>query len=952
MWLPTKSDISGNPLPIFRRIEFVAFVAITCAAATPGRADDDRPSAPVTPGEKLFVGDVFPLLERKCFGCHGADEEEIEGGLDLTTRKGLAKGGDEFGSQVLQPGNAKASVLYRVVSGKEPDHVMPPKESERLTREEMWSLRDWIDAGAPWPDKNRRAVIAESLTSGMPLRTSGGLAASWNQKRYAAQDLWAYQPLRQPALPSIKRSNSNNPIDAFIEQRLEQRKLKAAPRADRITLIRRATFDLLGLPPTPEEVVAFVRDPRPDDKAFAALVDRLLASPRYGEQWARHWLDLVRYADTSGLANDYERPNAWRYRDYVIRAFNDDKPYDRFVLEQVAGDELFPESAEARIAVGFLRMGPWEQTSMSVAKVTRQQFLDDVTDLIGQTFLAHPLQCARCHDHKFDPIPTRDYYRIQAVFATTQFAEPDVPFLEQENRGGFQEERSFLQRRIEHYEQVLRSIQAKEEKAARAWYAERGLKYAPRFQLLKKGVPESQIAPRNIGLSVEDFGLTRIARKFLSRHRWELDRFRPIAFSVYSGKTRLMKNVQSRIDPPANPDADGELETTHILPGGNLFSPTDAVSPGTLSCVDAFSDHSPPRVPSSIHGRRTAFARWLVNWRQNPLTARSIVNRVWHHHFGRGIAKNLNNFGKMGAKPTHPELLDWLTLAFIEQGWSIKQLHRQIMLSDTYCRSVRHPRPDQLRKIDPQNELWAVFRTRRLAAEEIRDAMLALSGLLHLEEGGLPVRPEINREVALQPRQIMGTYAPAYQPSPLPSQRHRRSIYAMRIRGQRDPFAEVFNQPGFDKPCEVRETSTVTPQALALINGRVIHQMAVAWAVRLQTRDQTDDRPTDEDIVRRAIHLAFGRAATPEEIRRCVEHWQRMTRLHESQPARRDPWPTVVTRQAVEEMSGETFTFREQLEVFDHFEPDLEAADVPPKTRALADLCLVLFNSNEFLYVD
>ena len=939
-----RTGVFGSVFPLAKWIVAILVSASLGIVVASAEGADE-----VTPAERLFVSKVLPLLERKCFGCHGADRENIEGGLDLTSRAGLLRGGDTFGARIVVAGDASSSVLYRVVSGAEPDYVMPPKESERLSRSEAWALRDWIKGGAPWPDAARRRHIARSMETGVPLRTSGGLADSWNQRRYASKDLWAYRPLRRPPVPSAGRSAVRHPIDAFIARRLHRAELEPAPRADRRTLIRRATFDLTGLPPTPAEVAAFLDDPRSDDEAFSAVVDRLLASPRYGEQAARYWLDLVRYADTAGLANDFERPNAWRYRDYVIRSFNDDKPYDRFVLEQVAGDELFPDSAEARIAVGFLRMGPWEQTSMSVARVTRQQFLDDVTDLVGQAFLAHPLQCTRCHDHKFDPIPTRDYYRIQAVFATTQFAEPDVPFLARENRRWFAEERAFLQRRIAHYERLLEAIKAKEEKAARAWYAERNLEYAPRYRLLKRGVPESQIAPRHIGLTVEDFGLMRIAGKYLTRHRWELDRFRPIALSVYSGKTRLRKNVQGRLPPPDDPLGQGLLETTHILPGGNLFGPADPVEPGILSCLDAVAGRTTPAasIPRAIRGRRAAFAQWLVDWRHNPLTPRAIVNRIWYTHFGRGIARNLNNFGKMGAKPTHPQLLDWLTMQFIEQGWSIKRLHRSIMLSDTYCRSVRHPRPKRLAEYDPQGDLFAVFHTRRLAAEELRDTMLAVAGLLQEELGGLPVRPEINREVALQPRQIMGTYAPAYQPSPLPQQRHRRTIYAMRIRGQRDPFAEVFNQPGLDKPCEVRESSTVAPQALTLINGRASHLAAIAWAERLLAESSSD-----REAIAHAFRLAYGRDPRPAEQRLCLDHWHAMERMHRRTPAPRDPWPREVRRQAVEEMSGQTFTFVERLEVFDRFVPDREAADVSPRVRGLADLCLVLFNANEFLYVD
>ncbi|MFB3106512.1 MAG: DUF1549 domain-containing protein, partial [Pseudomonadales bacterium] len=348
----------------------------------------------------------------------------------------------------------------------------------------------------------------------------------------------------------------------------------------------------------------------------------------------------------------------------MIRSLNEDKPYDQFIKEQIAGDEIDPHNPEMLIATGFLRMGPWEHTGMSVGRITRQQFLDDVTDSVGQVFLSHPLKCARCHDHKFDPIPTKDYYRIQAVFASTQFAEPDASFLSSENTSGFEDDRKYLQQRIARFEAILEDIQQKEERAARRWYAQRDLDYAPRSQLLKRGVPEENIAPRHVGLTTKDFGMQRIASKNLTRHRWELDRFKPIAFSVYSGTTRRFRAVTRRLNMPKDPVGEGTREMTAILPGGDLFSPSQEVTPGVLSALPGSHDALEPTewntIPDTIVGRRLAFAKWIASPR-NTLTARSIVNRIWQYHFGQGIARNANNFGAMGGKPTHPELLDWLT---------------------------------------------------------------------------------------------------------------------------------------------------------------------------------------------------------------------------------------------------------------------------------------------------
>ena len=328
----------------------------------------------------------------------------------------------------MKAGNAKESPLYIATIWTDPDFQMPPKENDRLTDAQMDMLEAWIDGGAPWPDAMRRdEILAEGnwdWGDEVPVKTSGALSENWANRRYKGEDLWAFYPLKEVVLP--KNFKKKNPIDAFIQQKLKEEGLKPTSKADKRTLIRRATYDLIGLPPTPEEVETFLADKSED--AFENLVERLLASPKYGEQWGRHWLDVVRYADTDGFANDYARPNAWRYRDYVIRAFNDDKPYNEFIMEQIAGDEMNPQNPEMLIASGFLRMGPWEHTGMSIVAETRQFYLDDVTNGVGESFLSMPLRCARCHDHKFDPIPTKDYYRIQAVFATTQFADRKLHF--------------------------------------------------------------------------------------------------------------------------------------------------------------------------------------------------------------------------------------------------------------------------------------------------------------------------------------------------------------------------------------------------------------------------------------------------------------------------------------------------------------------------------------------
>ena len=374
-----------------------------------------------------FKRDIYPVLQAKCMACHGADPDNLRGGFDLSTRGRLLAGGDT-GKPAVLPGDPENSPLYRAVLWQDPHLRMPPKQNDRLNAEQIEAIRLWILEGAEWnlnPPEAEKWDAPPDAHGRKRIQTSGGLTDEWTYRLYRPADLWAFQPLTRPAVPQIE--GVSHPIDAFIERRLrEERNLKKAPPAGKRDLIRRVSYNLTGLPPTAEQTAAFEDDDAPG--AYMRLVERLLASPQYGEHWGRRWMDVARYADTGGFSNDYERPNAWRYRDYAVRAFNEDRPYELFVKEQIAGDNLNPDDPEMRVAVGFLRMGPWEQTGMSVSAETRQFFLDDVTNSVGTAFLSIPLRCARCHDHKTDPIPTRDFYRVQAAFANTQFAEPDVPF--------------------------------------------------------------------------------------------------------------------------------------------------------------------------------------------------------------------------------------------------------------------------------------------------------------------------------------------------------------------------------------------------------------------------------------------------------------------------------------------------------------------------------------------
>ena len=844
----------------------------------------------------LFHQTILPLFKTKCFGCHGT-AKRFEGGLDLRTRDALMKGG-EHGAVVI-PGSAVRSSLYGGVTWQDESLRMPPKESERLTTAEVASIRAWIDAGATWPDQ-------------APTRNS---SAAPTASQIA--DTWAFQPVKRREIPRLKGKSkaTRTPVDAFLLARLKAKGLKPARRADKLSLIRRATYDLTGLPPAPQEVQDFLNDKRAD--AFDRLVERLLASPRYGEQWGRHWLDVARYSDTAGFSNDFERPNAWRYRDYVIRSFNEDQPFDQFIREQIAGDEIHPENAAAQIAVGFLRMGPWEHTGMSVAAVTRQQFLDDVTNSVGITFLALPLRCARCHDHKFDPIPTRDYYRLQAVFAPAQFAQSKTSFLPVEDTSGFADSQKEIERRLRINEARLQAIKAKAERAL--------------ADLLKlHGVTRVEELPaaarpkdRRFGLSEADMEQQRVYGKRLAYYRRELQRYQPLAFSLNTAKPK---------------DA-AEWPQVRILAGGSLRSPGATVTPGILSATPG-----PHNLPPSPTGRRTALANWIAN-PENPLTARVMANRIWQYHFGKGLVETSNNFGKMGKRPTHPELLDWLATYFVEHGWSVKAMHRLIMGSAAYQRASRPANPNALAKTDPENRLLSYFPPRRLTAEELRDSILAVSGELNLKAGGPGSFPEINEDVALQPRQIMGTIAPAYAPSPSRAERHRRTIYTFQARNLANPMLEVFNAPDSNLSCERRDETTVTPQAFTLFNSQFVHDMALAMAIRL-----VKEAPKLDEQIEHAFLLAYGRRPTRAERRLARRHVAEMIEHHRQTPPVKRERPEKIVRTFIGELSGQPFTVEEDRDLKD-YEENAQPGDVGPETRALAELCLVLLNSNEFVYL-
>lgn len=925
--------------------------------------------------EVLFTLKVLPVLQAKCFGCHGGDASEVRGAYNLLSRDGMLAGG-ESGETSLVPGKPEESSIYQAVLWN--GYEMPPKENDRLSEAQIENLRNWIAAGAPWPSAERQAEIRdaewENVTNdeGQLVKTSGGTSEEWTNRRYDPSELWSFQKLAKKQDILKGDITLHEAIDHFTGRKLTSAHLPAAEQATPRQLILRANWDLLGLPPTPQEIDSFEQAYQANpDQAWSNLIDRLLDNPRYGERWGRHWLDITRYADTGGMANDYERSNMWRYRDYVIRSFNEDKPYNEFIVEQLAGDELADQSVRERtdgeqkdvyqvqqsgkyneqeaqwiVATGFLRMGPWDN-AMVENEEARQIYLDDLVNITGQTFLGQTMRCCKCHDHKFDPLPTRDYYRMYAAFSTTHMAERNVPVLPEENLARFDDQKIHVERMLAYAVNEKNKLVEKREAAAKQWFEEHNLPYLDESQ--RRDLPDDQKPPRHCGLDHVEQGQLKVREQDEWIWTRRLERFEPMAQSVYNAPASQIAGTfarKLRIKRSKTPKTD---VVQHILIGGALTALGDAVEPGVLSAVGLpanSSTESPYLVTSEVDGRRLELARWIAH-PENGLTSRAIVNRIWQYHFGQAIAANPNNLGAKGGKPSHPELLEYLAADFVDNGWTIKRLHRQIMLSQAYRRSSIPLAVEQCAEIDPNNQLLSYFPRRRLSAEEIRDGILSITGELVHCNGGLPVMPEINMEVALQPRMIQFSLAPAYQPSRTSQERNRRSIYAYQVRGQADPFTELFNQPNPNDSCEMRESSAVTPQVFTLLNSDTMIDRSIALALRLEgtTGDLTDQ-------IDLAFRLVLGRHASMKEVERLSKYVADMQDYHASRAPQLATYPKEITRSLVEEFSGEVFEYTEILPTFENYEQDTKPADVSARTRALADLCLLLLNSNEFMYVE
>jgi mono/diheme cytochrome c family protein len=776
-------------------------------------------------------GSAYAILKKNCFVCHGSVKTS---GLDLRTRDSILKGGERGPS--IDPASAERSLLYQLVS-HEQKPAMPP--GQKLSDSDIETLRQWIEAGAlldsveearPPTDHQRLAELAK--LEERPIKPE--------ERKY-----WAFQRPKRVEPPTLAK----HPIDSFLLAGLKAKGLKPSPEADRRTLIRRAFLDLIGLPPSPEEVAAFVADSKPG--AWDRLIDRLLASPHYGERWARHWLDLVRFADSGGFERDFDWPNAWRYRDYVAQAFNSDKPYDRFIREQLAGDEYAPESSEAMIATGYLRLGPDNNIKN---ERTRMDEMDDLIVTTSLTFLGMTVGCARCHNHKFDPIPQKDYYSLQAVFFSTKGIEyplvpPDVVAAHKAEM-----------KRITDLQEPLRKAKTELEEPYRKRLFEEKLASLPDYVQVAWRTPPDM---RNEGQRLN-------ARQIEKTLTFKDEQLVAILPEVDKQKhSDLVANIRGLDKQRPKPYASArsisepgrEPLPSYFLHRGGLESKGSRMGPGILSAADenGYKFPEPPDgAPSSW--RRRGLADWISS-AENPLTARVMVNRIWQHHFGEGIVRTPSNFGKTGQPPSHPELLDWLAVEFVKRGWSIKTMHRLMMTSDAY----RMASDDTIEgtKIDPENRAFWRMPRRRLEAEIVRDQVLAVAGTLDRTVGGPAVFPYIDPDL------FQSSTARTWPGKPDDDRSTwRRSIYVFSKRSIRYPLFETFDQPDMIGSCDRRNRSTIAPQALLLMNNAFVILQAKNFAERL--RKEAGD--SQDAQVERAYQLALARPPTPFERSKSAEY--------------------------------------------------------------------------------
>jgi hypothetical protein len=878
-----------------RRIKLICVFA--CLSVLAGYSSRAAEQPPEQEDQQRIARQAVAILQTRCVLCHGKDKES---GLDLRTREGLLKGGSR--GAAIKPGDADESLLYRFVAGEEKPR-MPM--GEELSEYQIGLLKQWIDKGAIWEDGEARGEGDKEkvYAASKPITDE--------QRNY-----WAFRKPSRPQIPKVKnRSWVRTPIDAFILAKLEEKGLQPSPRADRRTLIRRVTFDLTGAPPTPEEINAFLADRSP--QAYERVVKRLLASPRYGERWAQHWLDVVRFGETNGFELDAEREQAWRYRDYVVKSLNDDKPYDRFITEQIAGDELDPNSFEMRVATGFLRAGPQHVVAGNQdLAVNRQEWLTEVMFGVGNGIMGLTVGCARCHDHKFDPIPQADFYRLQAFFAASDNYDFKRPTKEQE-----QAYSAAVNAHKEKLKPILDQIAAIEKPYKEKLTAAKRAKLEPLFA--------DALAKEEKLRSGEEKRLAKEAQSMLEIKWNELvATLSPEDREKRAALRRRMHDIDLYAPDPL-PKALAVADTLNPTPPINILKGGDPHRAG---------DEAPPRFPSVMlpkdappeaeiepvqigefksTGRRLALARWLTR-PDNPMTARVMVNRLWHYHFGRGVVATPNDFGRNGQQPTHPELLDWLAVEFSQsQGWSLKRMTEMMVLSNAYQQSSAPSsgEADAKAKIDPDNKLLWRMNRQRLDAEEIRDEVLAVNGGLNEQMGGPSIK------VPLEP-EVYDTIFTEYEPdnlwpvNPDPRQHMRRSLYLIRKRNVRLPLLVAFDAPDLMAVCGARQVSVHALQSLTLMNSEFMLQQSRALAGRLFKEAGGDERA----MISRLYELTLARKPRLDELR--------LTQSF---------------------LKGQAAVIRDRIgrgEAVSNLKGVDEAT-----AAAWVDLCLATMNLNEFVYV-
>ena len=780
-------------------------VALSCGWPSGYAPADDAVESSVDSTAALtFERDIRPILKAHCFDCHGAGAE-LEGGLDLRLRRSMVEGGES--GTAIAPGDAEASYLLERVRAGE----MPPGDGQ-VSEEEVATLAAWIAAGAPTAREE-------------PEELGEGVGITPEERAF-----WSFQPIARPELPTFGPADRvRTPIDALLVAQMRDVGLSFSPDAGRRTLVRRAYLDLIGLPPTPEQVQEFVEDESPD--AYERLIDRLLDSAHYGERWGRHWLDVAGYADTEGYTNaDADRPWAYFYRDYVIRSLNEDKPFDQFLQEQLAGDEmapqpyanLSPEAIEKLTATGFLRMAADGTGSGANDLEAQNQTVADTIKIVSTALLGLSVGCAQCHDHRYDPIPQVDYYQLRAVFApaldTSAWRTP-------------------AQRRVSLFTDVNRASAAEVEAEAQVIATEKATKQkeyidAALSKELEKHPAEMRDALRTAYRAAGD-ARTEEQKQLLAQYpsvnisagnlyqynQAHADELK--TFDARMAEVRTRKPIERFLRVLA--EVPGQVPETHVFHRGDYRQPTEKIAQPaglTIAAADGaraeFAEND-ASLPTS--GRRLAYAKWLTSGR-HPLVGRVLVNRVWMHHFGRGIVSTPSDFGVLGERPTHPKLLDFLADEFVQQGWSLKRLHRLIMTSTVY-RQTAHADPEKL-AIDGANRLYWKWPVRRLDAEVVRDSVLAVSGTLDDTAYGEAVKVKAD-----DAGQVI-----------VEGERQRRSIYVQVKRSQPMALLKAFDAPVMEVNCERRPSSTVAPQSLMLMNSEFILQQARKFAQR--ARDEAE----------------------------------------------------------------------------------------------------------------